>query len=87
MEENNKGTNKKLSYEELEKLTVQLNNRLIQAENQLNSIDYTTLRLNYLFKVLENSRHFAQNYINKTSEEIVNLLRIEDNTATVETKE
>lgn len=84
----NMGVNKKPSYEELEKamynLTEQLNKAYKDNQylvNQLNNINNTFTRLNYLFKVLENSQHFSGDFIISCVEEIETCMTIpEDNT-------
>ena len=84
----NMGVNKKPSYEELEKamysLTEQLNKAYKDNQylvNQLNNINNTFTRLNYLFKVLENSQHFNSDFIINCVEEIETCMTIpEDNT-------
>lgn len=84
----NMGVNKKPSYEELEKemyiLTEKLNKVYKDNQyliNQLNGINNTFTRLNYLFKVLENSQHFNSDFIINCVEEIETCMTIpEDNT-------
>ena len=84
----NMEVNKKPSYEELEKAMYSLTEKLNKAYkdnqyliNQLNNINNTFTRLNYLFKVLENSQHFNSNFIINCVEEIETCMTIpEDNT-------
>ena len=84
----NMGVNKKPSYEELEKAMYSLTEKLNKAYkdnqylvNQLNNINNTFTRLNYLFKVLENSQHFNSDFIINCVEEIETCMTIpEDNT-------
>ena len=83
----NMGVNKKPSYEELEKAMYSLTEKLNKAYkdnqylvNQLNNINNTFTRLNYLFKVLENSQHFSGDFIISCVEEIETCMIIpEDN--------
>lgn len=74
MEENKEVMENKLSYEQLEQIAVQLQNRAMQAESRLASINMTTTRLNYLFKVLEYSSHFCDSFVKECGAEIVDLL-------------
>ena len=79
---------KKPSYEDLEKSMYSLTEKLNKAYkdnqylvNQLNNINNTFTRLNYLFKVLENSQHFNSDFIINCVEEIETCMTIpEDNT-------
>ena len=79
---------KKPSYEDLEKAMYSLTKKLNKAYkdnqylvNQLNNINNTFTRLNYLFKVLENSQHFNSDFIINCVEEIETCMTIpEDNT-------
>ena len=78
---------KKPSYEDLEKAMYSLTEKLNKAYkdnqylvNQLNNINNTFTRLNYLFKVLENSQHFNSDFIISCVEEIETCMIIpEDN--------
>lgn len=74
MEEKNETTQQKLTYEQLEQIALQLQNRAMQAESRLASINMTTTRLNYLFKVLEYSSHFCDSFVKECGAEIVDLL-------------
>lgn len=69
---------KKLSYEELENIAAQFQQRVIGLENQLRGINVTSIRLNYLFKVVENKDVFPKRFIDKCVEEIVDTLTIEE---------
>lgn len=78
--EDKKTINKKANkptYEELEAAMYNLTEKLNKAYkdnqylvNQLNGINNTFTRLNYLFKVLENSQHFNSDFIIECAEEI-----------------
>lgn len=74
--EENKTTKKetKLSYEELEKIALQLQQRTIQAESNLRAINVAAIRLEYLFKVLDKETFFPSKFIAKCADEIVSLL-------------
>ena len=84
--EDKKTVNKKASkptYEELEAAMYNLTEKLNKAYkdnqylvNQLNGINNTFTRLNYLFKVLENSQHFNSEFIIECAEEIENTITI-----------
>ncbi len=76
--EEKKETAEKLSYEQLENAAMQLQQRLMLAENKLRSIDFASVRLTWLFKVLKNKESFPVEFVNKCSSEIEELLTIED---------
>ena len=94
--EDNKTINenaKKLTYKELEaamyNLTEKLNKTYKDNQylvNQLNGINNTFTRLNYLFKVLENSQHFNSDFIIKCAEEIENTITIPEEIDTKDTE-
>lgn len=75
MEENKK---KELSYEELKEVAVQLQKRCAFAEQKLRSFDMVSIRLNYLFKVLEVKDVFEYEFIEKCAKEVEELLTIEE---------
>ena len=75
MEENNT-TNNKLSYEQLEMVAAQLQQRAMQAEARLSSINLTTMRLDYLFRVLDRASHFPEKFVEDSVAEIVDLLEV-----------
>ena len=89
--EDNKTINenaKKPTYKELEAAMYNLTEKLNKAYkdnqylvNQLNGINNTFTRLNYLFKVLENSQHFNSDFIIKCADEIESCMTVtqEDN--------
>lgn len=68
----------KLTYEQLEQAAMQLQQRLIMVENKLRSIDFASMRLTWLFKVIENKGSFSMEFIDKCADEIKNLLTIEE---------
>ena len=94
--EDNKTINenaKKLTYEELEAAMYNLTEKLNKAYkdnqylvNQLNGINNTFTRLNYLFKVLENSQHFNSDFIIKCAEEIENTITVPEEIDTKDTE-
>lgn len=81
MEENK--IEEKLSYEQLEKAALILQQRCNNAEAKLTAIEVTAVRLNYLFKVTEKAEMFPKWFVEKTINEIVELLDIKEQ----ETKE
>lgn len=70
----------KLTYEQLEQAAMQLQQRLMMAENKLRSIDFAAMRLTWLFKVLENKSSFSAEYVNKCAKEVEETLTIEEAT-------
>lgn len=69
----------KLSYEELEKIAKNFQQRLIIAESRLNGIDFVAARLTWLFKVLEHKDSLDHNFVANCALEIESLLTIEEN--------
>ncbi len=69
---------KKISYEQLENVAMQLQQKCVMYEQKLKLIDMTATRLNYLFKVVEYEMSFNRAFVNKCTEEIENILTIED---------
>lgn len=76
MEEKKPG--EKLTYEQLEKLAIQMQNRAMMAERKLESINMASLRLEYLFKVLRLSSLFPEEFIDKCVAEVVEMLEIKE---------
>ena len=84
--EDNKTINenaKKPTYKELEAAMYNLTEKLNKAYkdnqylvNQINKKNNTYTRLNYLFKVLENSQHFNSDFIIECAEEIENTITV-----------
>lgn len=70
----------KLSYEQLEQVAMQLQQRLVMAESKLRGIDFATMRLTWLFKVLENKELLSPAFVEKAAKEIENLLTIDEET-------
>ena len=81
--EEQKKEQEKLSYEKLEEAAVQLQQRCMMLENKLRSIDMVSVRLSYLLKVVEIKGVFSEEFIAKCSNEIEDLLTLEE---TEETK-
>ncbi len=78
MEENNTTKNNKLSYEQLEKIALQLQQKLMQANERLSQINLTTLRLDYLFRVVDRADKFPKEFVDKSVEEVINLLEVKE---------
>ena len=76
--EEQKNNQEKLSYEKLEEVAVQLQQRCAMLENKLRSIDLVSIRLNYLFKVLEVKSSFSEEFVNKCSKEVEEILTVEE---------
>lgn len=79
--------NQKLTYEELEKKYVetikhnlQLTQTLKSLESRVNGLQITTMRLEYLFKVLNCPLYnkFDEEFINDCIKEVQNLMIIEE---------
>lgn len=70
----------KLSYEQLEQAAMQLQQRLVMAESKLRGIDFATMRLTWLFKVLENKELLSPAFVEKAAKEIENLLTLDEET-------
>lgn len=75
MEESKTTTeNNKLSYEQLEQIAIQLQQRALQAEARLGAINLTSMRLEYLFKILDKASFFPEDFVTNCTDEIVDLL-------------
>lgn len=84
MEDKETSTPSKPTYEQLEQVAMQIQKRLMVAENKLRSIDFTVMRLTWLFKVIENKEAFTEEFISKSSKEIEELLTLEEETTEAE---
>lgn len=79
MEENKENiAAEKMTYEQLEQAAMQLQQRLMMAENKLRSIDFASMRLTWLFKVIENGKAFDKDFSDKCVSEIKELLTLEE---------
>lgn len=72
--EEKKEESTKLTYEQLEKIAMQLQQRLVVTENKLKSIDYVSMRLTWLFRVVESKAMFSSDFYDKCVKEIEELL-------------
>lgn len=70
----------KLTYEQLEQAAMQMQQKLMIVESKLNSIDFASMRLTWLFKVIENQVEFPGEFVHKCTKEVEDLLTLEDNT-------
>ena len=72
--------NKKMSYDELEKMNGYLIKQMDEMNTALkqNQFQELVVRLNFCFKVLEFSKHFDKEYVTKCAEEIQHVLVMED---------
>lgn len=80
MEENTKGTQQKMSYEELEQVAAQLSQQSQQLYARLQQADMTNMfkRLDYLFRVVENCQQFPAEFVTECVTEIMNIMTIQD---------
>lgn len=78
--EENKEKQEKLSYEELEKRFYQVveNNRKLYQQLQSTYIDNLFKRLDYLFKVVENSMSFSTEFVDKCTKEIETMITVDN---------
>lgn len=76
--EETKETSPKLTYEQLEQAAMQLQQRLMMAESRLRGIDFASVRLTWLFKVIENKGAFPAEFFSKCAKEVEDLLTIEN---------
>ena len=74
---------KQLSYEELRNIAGQLQQQNMQLRRALNDLNYKNMfeRLNYLFKVLEFSHMFSDEFVGKCVTEIESLMTIPEDTS------
>lgn len=79
--------NKKVSYEDLEKLNGYLAKQVDELGKALkqNQFQELVVRLNFCFKVLELAKHFDKEYVKQCSDEIKRILVMEDPNATEDT--
>lgn len=84
--EENKGTQQKMSYGELEQVAAQLSQQSQQLYARLQQADMTNMfkRLDYLFKVVENHNQFPVEFVTMCVTEIMNMMDMQD---TEDTKE
>lgn len=68
----------KMSYEQLEQAAIALQQKCLQLEAQINSVNYTAMRLDYLFKVLKYSTEFGTDFLEYCTKEIEKSLRLQE---------
>lgn len=73
---------KQLSYEELRNIAGQLQQQNMQLRRALNDLNYKDMfeRLNYLFKVMEFSHMFSDEFVGKCVTEIESLMTLPEDT-------
>lgn len=83
MEENKVQTNAaeqpaKMSYEQLENIAHQLSEQAKQMYKKLQEANLNNMfqRLNYLFKVIENSNKFPEDFVNNCINEVVDMMTL-----------
>lgn len=78
--EEQKKTEKKMSYETLEKNYMLLKAQFERALEELDKANVSSLlqRLTFLFKVLEQYAHFDPAFVEKCSKEIESILTVEE---------
>ena len=74
---------KQLTYEELRNVAGQLQQQNMQLRRALNDLNYKNMfeRLNYLFKVMEFSHMFSDEFVGKCVAEIESLMTIPEDTS------
>ena len=71
---------KKLSYDELARLANEDFEGYKKVLSQLEMANYTNVfkRLDYLFKIIENSNHFTNDFVAKCTAEIVDIMTVKE---------
>lgn len=74
---------KQLSYEDLRNIAGQLQQQNMQLRRALNDLNYKNMfeRLNYLFKVMEFSHMFSDEFVSKCVTEIESLMTLPEDTS------
>lgn len=77
---------KKLSYEELENVANELHNKCNELFEELQNANLQNMfmRLDFLFKVLKNSKEFDAEFVSLCAEEIKNIMIIKKTDKTEE---
>lgn len=70
--------NKKPSYEELEKMTIELSERCKSYNSYINTVSMIATRIEMLFRVLEFASHFNPEFVDKCASEIESLLTVDN---------
>lgn len=71
---------KELSYEELKNVAAQLQHQNEQMRNAIMKLDYTNTfkRLDYLFKVIEFSIQFPDDFVTNCINEVVDMMTVKE---------
>lgn len=79
----------KMSYEQLEYVAHQLSEQNKQLYMKLQEVSNTNVfkRLDYLFKVVENSTNFDSSFLNKCISEVVDIMTIPESEKSLEEKQ
>lgn len=67
---------KKLSYEELEKVAVQLQQQYLQVKQKMEALDATSIRLSFLFRVMDHVEAYPETFIMNVAQEIQDIITI-----------
>lgn len=67
---------KKLSYEELEKVAVQLQQQYLQLKQKMEALDATSIRLSFLFRVMDHVEAYPETFIMKVAQEIQDIITL-----------
>lgn len=86
MEEKNE-TTEKLTYEQLEQIALQLQNRAMQAEARFNAINLAAMRLDYLFRILDKAPLFPKEFVDECVAEVIDRLEVKKNPEATEVSE
>lgn len=78
MEECKAKTETKLSYDELKNIAIQMQQRAMHAEQKLNAINVSAMRLEYLFKVVDKKDAFPAEFVKECVDEIVDIIKIKE---------
>lgn len=65
---------KKLSYEELEKVAIQLQQKVIELETKVRSADYVLIRFNCMMDIIANKAVFPEDFITECVNEVVGIV-------------
>lgn len=76
--EEKKETKSKLTYEQLEQVAMKLQQRVMMVEDRLRAMDFVSMRLTWLFKVVKHMEVFPTEFVDKCAKEIEDLLTIKD---------
>lgn len=69
---------KEITYEQLEEAARQLQQRVFMLETKLNSIEMVSMRIGWLFNVVEKRNAFSKEFVEKCVNELETILTIEN---------